>query len=536
MKSILRTEALGLTVGVALLSVNSSAWSRVTNVPKWSVHEITLNSLSRYTNPYTQLRVMATFQGPGNIKKTVPGFWDGGNTFKIRFTPTAEGIWTYSTSSADAGLNGKTGTIKAIAPLVGNHGFVRRDAKYRHHFVYDDGTRYFMFGNTYYEILENAAGGNRWKQAVNETARMGMTKIRMNLGGGSTNERGANHPSSTPYGSNHDTLNLSHWRRLDEVIAYMASKGVVADLLFFWQNPNNYGTQAQDERFVRYAMARYAAYPNVIWCVVNEWEYINKPTSYWNTLGNIIRTTDPWSSQGAFLRPLSIHQRTRINFYYANTSWPVHVIIQYGVRNPAASPAGTPKYANGDEWGYAAIRYNWGHNMPVVNDEYGYIREPDDVSVSGAPTLTRRKHRQIIWGIYTAGGYGSAGDKHKYSDGQPYFDANWHHRAEYDDIKRLIDFFTTKGIEYWKMTTDPALKTSGTRVYVLAEPGQQYVMYAAVGGKFSVNVAPGTYTARRYNPVTGEDIALANITGGGNQSFALPDSKDWVVYLRRVRQ
>jgi hypothetical protein len=490
-----------------------------------------LSSDNHYTNPYIQNSVTATFQGPGNIKKTVSGFWDGGSTFKLRFTPTAEGIWKYSTTSSDARLNGKTGTIKCIAPLAGNHGFVRRDANHRYHFVYDDGTRYFMFGNTYYEILANAASGNNWKKSVDGTARMGMTKIRMNLGEGSNSDRGAGYPDSTPYGSNHDTLNLSHWRHLDEVVAYMASKGVVVDLLLFWTNPSNYGTQAQDERYVRYAMARYAAYPNAIWCLSNEWEYTKKPRSYWNTLGTIVRTEDPWSSQGGFLRPLSIHQRTRIDFQYFDTSWPVHAIIQYGVRNPGASPAGTPEYASGDQWGYAGIRYNWGYNMPVVNDEYGYAGEPDDASVSGAPTLRRTKHRQIMWGIYTAGGYGSAGDKYMYRDGRPYFGANWHEPAEYGDITRLIDFFTTKGIQYWKMSTDPALKTSGTRVYVLAKPGQQYVIYAAVGGTFSVNIADGTYTARRYNPATGEDVALGDVTGGGSRSFAVPDSKDWVVYL-----
>jgi hypothetical protein len=139
-----------------------------------------------------------------------------------------------------------------------------------------------------------------------------------------------------------------------------------------------------------------------------------------------------------------------------------------------------------------------------------------------------------MWGIYTAGGYASAGDKNRYSTGRPYVSGYWHHPKEYGDIKRLVDFFTTKGLEYWKMSSQNSLLTSGTRVYVLARKGKQYVFYAAVGGKFSANIAPGTYTARRYNPSTGEDIALADdVTGGGSRSFAVPDSKDWVVYLMK---
>ena len=42
-----------------------------------------------------------------------------------------------------------------------------------------------------------------------------------------------------------------------------------------------------------------------------------------------------------------------------------HAIIQYGGWNP--------DYTNGDQWGNAGIVHNLGHNMPVVNDEYGYI-------------------------------------------------------------------------------------------------------------------------------------------------------------------
>ena len=46
--------------------------------------------------------------------------------------------------------------------------------------------------------------------------------------------------------------------------------------------------------------------------------------------------------------------------------------------------------------------------MPVLNDEYGYIGKPD--RFAGWSPLSRDKHRNIIWGIAMAGGYGAAGD------------------------------------------------------------------------------------------------------------------------------
>src|SRR3972149_5170238 len=75
-------------------------------VPKWSVFEIPFTASGTYANPYTETNISAVFQGPNGLEKTVCGFWDGGTTFKIRFTPTAEGTWSYQASSSDAGLGG----------------------------------------------------------------------------------------------------------------------------------------------------------------------------------------------------------------------------------------------------------------------------------------------------------------------------------------------------------------------------------------------------------------------------------------------
>lgn len=536
-------------LGMALATIDCRA-QKATDVPKWSMHEISLEASGTYDNPYTQVNVSATFNGPENVSQTVKGFWNGKKLFIIRFTPTAEGIWRYTTKSEDGGMNEKHGTINCTAPEKGNHGFLRRDASHPYHFVYDDSTRYFMFGTTYYEILANAADSDRWKQSIDGITRYGINKVRMNAGGGSPNTKGSGYTNSDPFDGAHDKLNIVHLQNLDDVVEYMLERNVVAELLYFFNNESSFGTQEQDERYLRYIIARYAAYPNVIWCLTNEWEYTDKTKSYWNNLGPIIYDEDPWTIGGNYPRLLSIHQRTRVDWQFEDAEWPSHIIIQYGVRNPMASPKGTPPLSHGDAWGNLSISYNRGHNMPVVNDEYGYAGEPKDDSekkqkqdtskVEDASTVnsdefqvfTRKKHRQVMWGIYTAGGYGSTGDKYQYEDlpGRPYFGANWHAIAEYDDVKHLIVFFTTKGIEYWKMSGNNSLVNSGERVYVLAEKGKQYVIYAAAGGTFSVKIPSGKYRVRRYDPRTGEDIEIAEVEGG-SLSFDMPDGNDWVIYM-----
>ena len=519
----------------------------VASVPVWSVHEVALTADSAYANPYTDVAVTATFTSPGGDTLTVPGFWDGERTWRLRFTPTSEGAWRYETASDDAGLGGQTGTVEATAPEPDAHGFVRVDPEHPYHFVYDSGARYFMLGTTYYEILANAEAEGGWKRALRGSAGYGINKVRFNVGEGSSDDRGAGFPDASPYaGGDHDRLDLDHFRRLDEVVHEMAELGLVADMILFWNSETNYGTVDQDERFVRYILARYAAYPHVIWCLTNEWNYTGKPRAYWNGLGRLVRAEDPYLANGDRLRPLSIHHQTRIDFQFFDQEWPTTAIVQLGVRNGqrivedewSDVGANQAQYTHGDDWGWHSIVYNRGHDMPVVNDEYGYMGEPKDRSAgtdSGDVALTRAKHRRILWGIYLAGGYASAGDKYQYEDplGRPYFAATWHEAEEYQDLQHLKTFFTARGLRYWEMEPLPDVVAEGERAYVLGTPGEQYAVYAAAGGTVTLDLAPGRYAQYRYNPSTGEEQPWADVEGG-RRTFLLPSGED--VALRLVRQ
>jgi Protein of unknown function (DUF4038) len=318
--------------------------------------------------------------------------------------------------------------------------------------------------------MRNAIAGDKWKEAITNTRAYGMNKVRMYIystwkPGGVTP-----YPPTSPFeaagtSANFDGLNLPLWRRLDEVVRYLAEKEMLADLIVFWSNPDSYGTDEQNRRYASYAVARYAAFPNVIWCVANEWNYTKKPRELFNALGKLIKAEDAWAvdvrpGRAKYVRALSVHQQTRQDFQFFDQSWVSHAIVQLGVRNQgktfrdgneweatnAAEEGRT--FRNGDERGNYSIVYNYGHKIPVVNDEYGYIGEPVGQSVrkdgSGKyPKFTREKHRYTAWGIAVGGGYGSAGDKNDYADGRPYNSTNWHDTAEYGDLKRLIDFFTT---------------------------------------------------------------------------------------------
>ena len=529
-----------------LLIVGTAHAGDSTVVPKWSVHEFRLTAAREYDNPYLDASVAAEFTGPDGSRLTVPGFWDGGKDFAVRFTPVAEGDWAYRTVSDDPGLGGRTGTLRCVAAADGARGFLRVDPEHPRHFVRDDGSPAFLFGTTYYNLLANLLGGGSWREAVGGCAAHGIDKVRFKTGPVSGKSRGAKYPSTSPFGKTHDRLNVDHFRALDEAVRFMRDRDVVADLILFWNDEDSFGTPEQDERYLTYIVARYAAFPNVIVCLSNEWEYTKRPIESWNRLGRIAHAADPWMEVGGRVRALSIHQRTRLLWQFGGAGWPTHVTVQYGVRNPGGrtvSPPGTPRYVHGDQWGYASIRANDGFGMPVLNDEYGYAGEPNDPTAlrrdraagdDENASMTREKHRHVIWGIYTAGGYGSTGDKYLYEDppGRPYFSADWHEIDEYGDIERLVRFFTAAGLRFRDMTPDAGQSSVEERRYVLAEPGRCYVVYAADGGAVPVRPAGGPYRAVRFDPRTGEEVGLG--TASGDVTFDTPAGRDWVLRLDRI--
>lgn len=123
----------------------------------WELEEIQLHSSRTYSNPYVDVECWVELKGPGFAKR-VYGFWDGGDTFRVRVVATAPGEWTWTSGSnqpADAGLNRKTGSFTALdwteAEKQSNplrRGFLRATPN-GHALQYADGAPFFLVGDTW---------------------------------------------------------------------------------------------------------------------------------------------------------------------------------------------------------------------------------------------------------------------------------------------------------------------------------------------------------------------------------------------------
>jgi hypothetical protein len=63
-----------------------------TTVAYRTVGEWTLHSRYPYANPFTDVTVDATFTSPSGQMFTVPGFYDGDQTWRVRFNPNEAGV------------------------------------------------------------------------------------------------------------------------------------------------------------------------------------------------------------------------------------------------------------------------------------------------------------------------------------------------------------------------------------------------------------------------------------------------------------
>src|SRR2546427_3256798 len=158
------------------------------SVAKWERFEKTLESASSYANPVQEASLTAVFTSPSGSSFRVYGFWDGGRTWRIRFTPDAEGKWTYKTSCSDAknrGLHNQSGAFlctsgRAKTRRLGKtrftqHGPVRVSPDNRY-LVHADETPFFYLADTAWNGALLSTPGE-WKQYINERTRQKFSAV-----------------------------------------------------------------------------------------------------------------------------------------------------------------------------------------------------------------------------------------------------------------------------------------------------------------------------------------------------------------------
>lgn len=363
----------------------------MTEIKKYSRYEAAF-SAEFEGNPFKDISLTATFSHPGSQPVTVHGFYDGDNTWRIRFMPQEEGEWKFVTESNLPALSGQTGSFLCVAAEEGCHGPVRVHNTY--HFAHADGTRHISVGTTCYAWVYQPM--ERQEQTLETLKHAPFNKIRMCVFPKWYEHNYDKTPILYPYegsveeGFDYERPNVEFFRLLEKRVGQLADMNIQADIIIFHPYERNewafnYMNEEQDRIYMRYLIARLAAYHNVWWSMANEWDiFAAKPTCakaddrYWDTLGRFVHEEDPYGHL------IGIHNCVRI--YDHNADWITHASMQRIDYYRTAEMT--------DTW-----RREW--NKPVVIDECAYEGNIDHTwgNISGEE-MTRR-----FWEGTVRGGY-----------------------------------------------------------------------------------------------------------------------------------
>jgi hypothetical protein len=292
-------------------------------VEQWGRFEVTLHG-ERSGNPFIDARFGAHFQY-GHRVVDVDGFYDGDGVYRVRFMPDEQGEWSYTTFSNRSELDRKTGKFVVTPPSAANHGPVR--VRYTTHFAYEDGTPYVPIGTTAYAWIHQ---GDALEQQTLATLRNSpFNKIRMCVFPKHyvyNNNEPVYYPfPRTQKGENdYSRFNPDFFRHLEKRVQDLEQLGIEADLILFHPY-DRWGYSKMppdvDDRYLRYVVARLAAFRNVWWSLANEFDFMKSKTmADWDRFFRIIQESDPYHH----LR--SIHNGAIL--YDHSKPWVTHVSLQ----------------------------------------------------------------------------------------------------------------------------------------------------------------------------------------------------------------
>lgn len=152
-----------LALVCVLISGEGVSAAAGTDPHTWERWEHVLTSTRNYANPYADVTLRVVYTGPAGQTIRTYGFWDGGDTFRIRCAFPVSGMWKWETECSDAantGLHKQRGTVE-VTPYRGDgplyrHGFLKVSDN-RRCLSYNDNTPFLWLGDTAWAVPQRAS-------------------------------------------------------------------------------------------------------------------------------------------------------------------------------------------------------------------------------------------------------------------------------------------------------------------------------------------------------------------------------------------
>lgn len=564
-------QRVALIVIVLASCTTATLAATAQQVPRYRLFERSIENNKSYANKFNDTELRCKYTAPSGRTVEFRGFFDGdgqgggdartGNVWKLRFLPDELGEWLYAWTWSD-GTPGGSSKFTCVAEGAGK-GMLQ---------PYRDNPRWFAYNGT--EPV--------WLKSYYET---GHGSIAQPLDWITANvyqpliDRGYNHlqvnwllslccfgqyyldgpePATTDLalyeeGRASSTMNLQVWHLMESHLGWLNDRDVHLHMFLGFEGRKNDGpswdklSEQEKEFYVSYVTARLAPFANI-----SGWNFVWEDPGHREThelgLARLLKKYDTFN-----------HLRTYQDEHPRDNEYQREEYTFAAIENHfiAAPTKDIDRNYRKSAWTHhQACLLGYVPGKPVYMSEGNALWRRYWQPRSGA---TLDDFRRAAWGCATAGAsFCWNGHAKEYElavrgpEGMPFHggDNPYVPAAKYVDI--LTDVMTGE-VKFEKLNPADHLLTEHDplRVWCLAEPGEQYLVFSPGGEKFTLNLLPGSYHNNVWiNTQTGDQQAGDAIevsaddlqteapderrNGTKGVAFEPPSAEtDWVLVVRR---
>lgn len=260
-------------------------------------YETSFKGVLAYPNPVQDVQVALEFASNGQTR-TVEAFWDGGQTWRARFSPDMCGHWTWRSRCSlpeDSGLHGRRGEFECTELPTSNpflrHGPLRVSAS-RHHLIHADGEPFFWLGDTAWNGPLKSDEQD-WAGYLSDRAAKGFNVIQF-IATHWIGATGDAEGRAAYQGGDKIRIEPAFFQRMDRRVDMINKSGMIAAPVLAWDaawntesthlNPGNTLSEAQLTLLIRYLVSRYGAH-QVVWILAGDGIYADDEAERWRRIG-----------------------------------------------------------------------------------------------------------------------------------------------------------------------------------------------------------------------------------------------------------
>jgi Protein of unknown function (DUF4038)/Domain of unknown function (DUF5060)/Putative collagen-binding domain of a collagenase len=524
---------------LGVLALPAMASQKLPVVSKWGRFEHAFQSSLGYSNALQDVTLTVVFTSPLGETNQVYGFWDGGKTWLVRFSPNLPGRWTFTSTCSDKankGLNNQRGEFVCTAAIAtsrfARHGQIHVASDHRH-FEHADGTPFFWLADSVWNGARVSAIKD-WKLYAGVRSSQGFTVAQWAAA------PGADAHGMTPFsGTERITINPNFFKPLDAKLETLSRAGILSAIVPFSPMEGTESAMLPDDQIallLRYIEARWGADP-VAWLIALDGETQTNRITRWKKPGAAIFGT---SHRAPVIVSAGRRQQTLDEF--RDQSWvdafeyePLTDLTDEALKLAISGP-----FAN--EWKKEPTR----PLIPIAPYENALARDSkkrfksDDTRRAVYSSLLLSPPAGISYGADGVMDWDKTLDQHaKRKMALPL----WHRAMFMPAAKQMAHVSKfVNSVDFWRLRPQPE--------FIAVQPGtmspERYIASAGTEAKdlsvvyvpqertleIVLEALPASPSVSWFNPRTGQNSPAVAVVGGRSCQFPTPEPGDWLLVMK----